>query len=215
MSFIVENTFQEFERVSPGLHLARCYRVIDLGTQKTNYKGQMKMTRQVMISWEILGSDDTGKPIRMKDGRPFMISRNFTLSWAESSNLRASLQSWRGKPFSQEEMRRFDLKNILGAWCMLNVIEKTSEGDKTYSRVENITPVPGMIKQAGLPEPVNEAQMFALQSPDWAVFEKLSQGIQNKIMASPEYAKAKAPKSDFDDTGFNTATVDFEDEIPF
>jgi len=214
MSFIVENTFQEFERVNPGLHLARCYRVIDLGTQKTNYKGQMKMTRQVMISWEILGSDDTGQPIRMKDGRPFMISRNFTLSWAESSNLRASLQSWRGRPFSQEERRRFDLKNILGAWCMLNVIEKTAEGDKTYSRVENITPVPGMIKQAGLPQPVNEAQMFTLQSPDWGVFEKLGQGIKNKIMASPEYAKAKAPKSDYDDSDFQ-ATPNDEDEMPF
>lgn len=213
MSFIVENTFQEFERVSPGLHLARCYRVIDLGTQKTNFKGQVKMTRQVMISWEILGSDETGQPIRMKDGRPYMVSRNFTLSWAEASNLRASLQSWRGKPFSQEEMRRFDLKNILGAWCMLNIIEKTSDDGKTYTRVENITPVPGMIRQAGLPQPVNETMMFTLQSPDWKIFETLSQGIKNKIMASPEYAKAKAPKADYDDSDFQPSSTD--DEIPF
>lgn len=213
MSFIVENTFQEFERVSPGLHLARCYRVIDLGTQKTNFKGQVKMTRQVMISWEILGSDETGQPIRMKDGRPYMVSRNFTLSWAEASNLRASLQSWRGKPFSQEEMRRFDLKNILGAWCMLNIIEKTSDDGKTYTRVENITPVPGMIRQAGLPQPVNETMMFTLQSPDWKIFETLSQGIKNKIMASPEYAKAKAPKADYDDSDFRPSSTD--DEMPF
>lgn len=216
MSFIVENTFTEFERVAPGLHLARCYRIIDLGTQKTDYKGQVKMSRQVMLGWEILGSDEEGKPIRMKDGRPFAIFRNYTLSWADSSNLRQSLQSWRGKPFSPEEMRKFDLKNILGAWCMLNVIDKPSkDGQKTFSNVANITPVPGMIKQSGLPPPVNEAQIFTLQAPDWAIFETFSQNLKNKIMASPEYAKAKSPASDFDDTGFKNNPVDLDDEIPF
>lgn len=216
MSFIVENTPIEFERVAPGLHLARCYRVIDLGTQKTNTKGQIKMVRQVTLFWEILGSDEEGKPIRMTDGRPFVVFRNYTLSWAETSNLRKGLQSWRGKPFSQEEMLRFDLKNILGAWCMLNVIDSPSkDGQKIYSNVANITPVPGMIKQVGLPAPVNEAQIFTLQAPDWAIFETFSQNLKNKIMSSPEYAKAKAPKPDFDDTGFKTNPVDLDDEIPF
>lgn len=216
MSFVVENTFQEFERIAPGLHLARCYRIVDLGTQKSDFKGQIKMTRQVMLGWEILGSDEAGKPIRMADGRPFAIFRNFTLSWADSSNLRLSLQSWRGRPFSQEEMRRFDLKNILGAFCMLNVIDKPSkDGQKTFSNVANITPVPGMIKQAGLPQGVNDLQIFTLQAPDWTIFETFSQNLKNKIMASPEYAKAKAPKADYDDSGFSHASPGLDDEIPF
>jgi hypothetical protein len=53
----------------------------------------------------------------MRDGRPFAMFKNYTLSWSEKANLRLDLQSWRGKPFTQEEMRRFDLETILGAWC--------------------------------------------------------------------------------------------------
>ena len=42
MSFIVENTSSggDFKPVPAGLHLARCYRIIDLGTQRSEFDGQ-------------------------------------------------------------------------------------------------------------------------------------------------------------------------------
>jgi hypothetical protein len=33
MSFVVEDKGGEFERCPSGMHLARCYRIIDLGTR--------------------------------------------------------------------------------------------------------------------------------------------------------------------------------------
>lgn len=194
-SFIVEDSGGSFERCPPGMHLARCYRIIDLGTQKTEYMGQTKYLHKIMLGWELHGTLDDGSPMVMKDGRPFSIFKNYTLSWSEKANLRLDLQSWRGKPFSEEEMRRFDLKNVRGAWCMLNIIERPARtGNKIYSNVDGVTPVPAIYKQNGLPKPVNESQMFSLSDPDWELFETFSDNLKAKIIASPEFEKARGGK---------------------
>ena len=212
MSFYVEDKGGNFERCPSGMHLARCYRIIDLGTQKSEYMGQIKFLHKLMIGWEIHGTDEAGTPLKMNDGRPFAVFKNYTLSWSEKANLRLDLQSWRGRPFTQEEMRRFDLKNILGAWCMLNVIEREGQNGKTYSNINGVTPVPSIIKQSGLPTGVNQTEMFNLQEPDMALFETFTDNLKAKIKASPEWQKLSAtpeqappPVVQFDD----------DDSIPF
>jgi hypothetical protein len=42
-----------FRPVPAGMHLARCYRVIDLGSQKSDWKGQTKISPKVMLQWEV------------------------------------------------------------------------------------------------------------------------------------------------------------------
>ena len=191
MSFYVENKGGNFERCPAGMHLARCYRIIDLGTQKSEYMGQTKYLHKIMLGWEIHGTDDSGKPLLMQDKRPFGIFKNYTLSWSEKANLRLDLQSWRGRPFTQEEMRKFDLKNVLGAFCMLNIIE-TNKDDKTYTNVNGVTPVPAIIKQSGMPEGVNKLELFNLQEPDMAMFETFSDNLKNKIKSSPEWQRTQS-----------------------
>ena len=206
-----------FVQVPAGMHLARCYRIIDLGTQKSEYMGQMKFQHKIMIGWEILGTDEQGQPIRMKDGRPFAMFKNYTMSWSEKANLRLDLQSWRGRPFTQEEMRRFDLETILGKWCMLNIIE-TNKDDKTYTNVNGVTPVPAIIKQSGMPEGVNKLELFNLQEPDMAMFETFSDNLKAKITSSPEWQKMQGKAAPAPATGAAPASAapetDFDD-IPF
>lgn len=208
MSFFVEDK-GNFEVTPTGNHLARCYRIIDLGTQKSEYMGQVKYLRKVMLGWEVYCVDDDNKPVRMNDGRPFAIFKNYTLSWADKATLRLDLASWRNKPFSEVELRKFDLKTILGVWCMLNIIERPGKDGKSYTNVSGITPVPPIIKQQGFPEAVNEVELFQLDSPDFEMFEKFSVNLKKKIESSPEWAKATNTKSapakieeDLDDVPF-------------
>ena len=219
MSFYVEDKGGNFERCPPGMHLARCYRIMDLGTQKSEYMGQTKYLHKIMIGWELHGVDESGKPLTMFDGRPFAIFKNYTLSWSEKANLRLDLQSWRGKPFSQEEMRKFDLKNVLGAWCMLNVIERQGQNGNTYSNVDSVSPVPTIIKQNGLPNPVNKNEMFNLQEPDWALFETFSDNLKQKIINSPEFEKVKKAVDYQKDANAEANSpkpaFDEDDDIPF
>ena len=218
MSFYVEDKGGNFERCPSGMHLARCYRIVDLGTQKSEYMGQTKYLHKVMLGWEIHGMHDNGTPIKMQDGRPFAIFKNYTLSWSEKANLRLDLQSWRGRPFSQEEMRKFDLKNVLGAWCMLNVIERAGQDNKTYTNVAGVTPVPAMIKQNGLPQAVNKDELFNISEPNMEMYNGFSDNLKAKIANSPEWQKmqgsAQAPAQQQSSPA--SASAGFaDDDIPF
>jgi len=209
MSFIIED---KFERCPAGSHLARCYRIVDLGTQKSEYMGETKYLHKIMVGWEIHGTDDDGKKITMKDGRPFAIFKNYTHSWSNKANLRIDLQSWRGKPFNDEEIKKIDLSNVLGAWCMLNIIERASQNGKIYSNVAGVSPVPSMIKQNGLPEAVNKNEIFHIDDPDMETFKGFSDSLKKKIESSPEWqkrgikAEVKTPVNMMDDPS---------DDIPF
>jgi len=219
MSFYVEDKGGSFESTPVGSHLARCYRIVDVGTQKSEYQGQVKYLHKVMLGWEIHGVNDDGTPIKMKDGRPFAMFKNYTLSWSDKATLRIDLQAWRGRPFTAEEMRRFDLKTVLGAWCMLNVIERAGNDGKMYVNVANISPVPAMIKQAGLPAAVNKNEMFNLAEPDMEMFNTFSDNLKKKIMASPEWEKLQGKKSSVQEAVNKHQPPMMEDEdssdIPF
>lgn len=218
MSFYVENNSKEFVLVPPGSHLARCYRIIDLGTQESEYMGEKKFLRKIMLGWEIHGEAEDGTPLLTDKGEPMAIFKNYTMSWGENANLRKDLQSWRGKPWTDQEANRFDLKNVLGAWCMLNVIHRPGQNNKIYANVAGISPVPSIIKQRGLPEGINELQLFRLAEPDWELFETFSKGLKEKIEKSPEFRALNNPgasqapvKKSSTGTGFD----DMDDDIPF
>jgi hypothetical protein len=218
MSFIIENTAPsgDFKQVPAGLHLARCYRIVDIGTQRTEYDGVEKLQRRVSLFWELHGKDDNGESLVTERGEPLGIFKNYTQSWHEKASLRIDLQSWRNKPFTESEMKKFDISNILGSWCMVTVIQRPGKNGKMYSNVGGISPVPSIIKQAGLPDGVNPLKEFDLKNPDYELFDTFGKGLKERIEASPEWKAlqgkktapkpVKAPSSGFDD---------MEDDLPF
>lgn len=186
---------REFKIVPSGTHLARLYRIVDLGTQESQFQGgEVKIQRKVMFAWEIHGEDDTGEPLVTEDGKPMAIFKNYTLSWNEAATLRKDLQAWRGVPWTDAEAKRFELKNVLGQWCMLNVVHRPGQSDgKLFANVAGISPVPGFLKKQGLPQGHNPLQIFSLGDPDWEMFETFSKGLKAKIESSPEFRAAKKP----------------------
>lgn len=218
MSFIVEASggSREFKTVPAGTHLARLYRIVDLGTQTSQFDGgEVKMQRKVMFGWEIHGEDDNGVPLLTEEGKPMAVFKNYTLSWNEAATLRKDLQAWRGTPWTDKEAARFDLKNVLGQWCMLNVLHRPGNKDgKMFANVAGISPVPGFLKKQGLPEGHNELQMFRLGDPDWELFETFSKGLKAKIESSPEY-KALANTGASEKKSLSSMDNDLDGDIPF
>lgn len=194
--------------VPAGMWLARCYRIIDLGTQKFEYQGTVNDIRKMMIQWEIHAEDEDGNSLTTANGEPLSISKNYTRNLREGTTLKKDLVSWRGKDFTAEEIRGFDLKNVLGAWCMLSVVTAEGNNGKQYSNVNTVNPVPPPMKK-NLPEGRNKLQIFDLDNPDMEVFEGLSKSIKNRIESSPEWNAIKsksAPKDTF---------ADLDDDVPF
>jgi hypothetical protein len=214
MSFFVTNTSKEFVLVPPGSHLARCYRIVDLGSQKSEYMGRIKQLRKIMIGWEIHGEAEDGTPLLTDKGEPMAIFKNYTHSWGENSTLRKDLQSWRGKPWTDQEAEKFDIERLLNQWCMLNVIHRPGQNNKIYANVDSVTPVHPIIKQRGFPEGFNDVQVFNLETPDWELFETFSQGLKTKIENSPEFKALRNP-GEASAPSKGKSLQDLDDDIPF
>jgi len=166
-----------FTPVSPGTHLARCYRIVDLGTQKSEYMGTVKYLPKVMLQFEVHSEDEAGNPLVTPRGEPMTISKNYTISLSEMSTLRKDLTTWRGRDFTADELRGFELAKILDQWAMIAVKKSVGSNGKEYTNIANINPVSSSIKKAGLPEPHNKPQMFTISNADMEMYETFSDGL--------------------------------------
>ena len=183
-----------FKRVPSGAHIGRCYSLIDLGTQVTDGQYGLKEQHKIRIGWELFGEDEQGAPLTVDvDGKekPMTISKSYTVSLHEKSNLRKELAAWRGKDFTDDEAKAFDVSKLVGAYCMVNVTTSENNG-KTYSNVAGLTPLPSALKSSK-PAPVHADLLFDLDNPNMAIFDGFHEKLQDAIKRSPEWAKvAKA-----------------------
>lgn len=183
-----------FEQAPTGSHAARCIAIIDLGTQKNVYEGETSHKRQVIIRWELCNELMKGGE---NDGKPFTVSKFYTASLHEKAGLRKDLASWRTRDFTPEELKGFDLKNILGKPCMLAV----GMSEKGKAKVTSVmAPMKGMT----FPDQINPSFHFSLSADEFKAvdFEALSKGFKEMVMASPEYGalvNRKAPATTHDD----------------
>lgn len=180
----------DFKQVPSGVYVARCYSLIDLGTQMG--EGQYaKEQKKIRIAFEIFGEDDDGVPLTVDiDGKemPLTKSKTYTLSLHEKSSLRKDLASWRGADFTEEEAKGFDISKLLGVYCMVNITPNENNG-KSYTNIASMTPLPKALK-AAKPAPVHEIVTFDLDNPDWSVFQGFYAKLQETIKKSPEFAEA-------------------------
>ena len=191
MGFIAsDNGGGNFKRVPAGVHIGRCYSLIDLGTQHSSGQYGEKFQHKVRISWELFGEDENGEPLTIDvDGHdmPLTISKSYTMSLHEKAALRKDLAAWRGRDFTDEEANGFDVSKLIGAYCMVNVTTSESNG-KTYSNVVGLTPLPAALKNAK-PAAVHENVLFNLDEPDLTVLKGFHEKLQEAIKRSPEWAQ--------------------------
>jgi hypothetical protein len=170
-----------FELPPAGTHIGICYRVLDLGTQDGSYNGKPTRKHKIMISWEL--PDE-----KMTDGRPFVVSQRYTWSMSDKAALRKDLESWRGKPFTDADFGPggFDIRKLLGVPCLLTIVH--TEGDTKYANIKSVT---GLMKGMAAPPLTNDKVFLGLTVELWEpeVFYKLSDGMQETIKSSPEYAE--------------------------
>jgi len=201
-----------FKRVPAGVHIGRCYSLIDLGTQLTSGQYGEKMQHKIRIGWELFGEDEQGAPLTIEvDGKemPMTISKNYTVSLGEKDYLRKDLAAWRGKDFTDEEAKAFDISKLVGAYCMVNVTTSETNG-KTYSNVAGLTPIPAALKNSK-PAGVHAFVKFDLDAPDMTVFSTFHAQLQETIKKSPEWARSQGREPE----GYDEGVPAGESDIPF
>lgn len=178
--------------VEPGVYIAICVGVLDLGEQ---YSEKFKNYRnEVQFVWELCG-----ETVEV-DGeqKPRQLSRTFSVAASKKSNLRGFISGWNGVQYSDDQFADLDLFTQVGKACQLNVVlNDTGE----YANVDSAIPLP-----KGMPAPVTYTASILWNMDEWddKAFEALPDWAQEKIKKSTQYQQMHAP----------TDAVDFPADSP-
>ena len=165
------------ELIEAGNHHGVCVAVIDLGTQYVEYNGKGKEQPKVMITWELVDFPILDESGESKGFR--LISKEYTASLYEKANMYTDLVSWRGRDFTPAELEGFNIKNILSANCLVNVIH-TTKNKKTYANVSAVAKLP---------------KGMAPKSPTYQLFYDMDEDVENIPEGVPDWIKEKIKKS--------------------
>jgi len=167
----------DYKPIEEGVHVSRCVSIIDLGQQGSDFYEGTK--QKILIVWEI--PDETYEKNGEEVAR--QISKEFTMSLHEKSTLRKTLESWRSRQFTDEELAGFDLINILNKGCQIQIVNVEKNG-KTYSNIQAIMALPKGTKI----EEAEKTTVFDLDDKEaLRKITLLPEWIQNKIMKSTTY----------------------------
>lgn len=162
-----EKEFAKLPLPEAGTVQAVCCAVWDLGLQETKFidekTGANKIQHKVVIAWEVDQKID--EPTSEFHGKPYMLSKTYTLSLGDKATLRHDLESWRGKAFPADQIvSGFDIETLYGVNCLLGI---THTPDGMYANVSALLPptkaMPKMIPVRAKDEP----------APKWVIEKQL------------------------------------------
>lgn len=188
---VKENQGGGYPPIEAGSYRAICYSIVVLGTTYNEVFDNVQ--KKIMFTWEL---PDERIDVDGED-KPRAISATYTLSLNEKANLRKTLESWRGKQFTAEELRGFDITKVLGAPCMISTTTGTNTLGKQYAKVTGVSRLPkGMEvpKDTENPKVVFDISNDACPLED---MEKLPNFVQERIKQSEEYKRRTTSNDDF------------------
>jgi len=178
MSLTVSETGKkEFPILEEGSYVAICNMLVDLGMQFNETYGNS--SRKVLIGWELPEEliEINGEKV------PRTINQRYTASLNEKSVLRRDLAAWRGRDFTPAELAEFNLRNIVGAPCLLQIIHREYNGKK-YANVVSVMSLPKGMPKPQMSEP---PVIYDIDEDDPAKVNDLAPWIKEIIVKSDSY----------------------------
>jgi len=130
MPIMAQETGTDFEQPTPGTTQAVCVFIHDIGIQENNFSGETKRAHKIIMAFELAQKRTIGE----NAGKPFILSSFYTLSLHEKAALRKDLEAWRGKKFTPQELKGFDVETVKGANCLLSIVA-TENGKRKINGV--------------------------------------------------------------------------------
>ena len=184
MSLIVTaKSGADIEPVPEGLHLAVCVGLYDVGTIHSEMFG--RDSRKCILQFEF-------PELPPLESGPRIMSRQFTMSLNAKAKLRAFLETWRGRKFTEQELAGFDLEKLLGAPCQLQVMHTVKEDGRTSANITTAIPAPKGIRPVASIKPY----LFTVDALTAPVLpESMQQWIQDLVKTSQQWrALTESPK---------------------
>ena len=116
-----------------GVHVAVCCDVWEPWTEERREDWGGGLVDKTRLVWLL-------EEMNPKTGKPYEVSQIYTLSLHPKAKLCQQLEAWRGKVFTDEERRGFDVEKLIGVPCQVQVVHKVTDGG-TYANVQTIIPL--------------------------------------------------------------------------
>jgi hypothetical protein len=184
MGIVVSADGSSRQPAPQGTHMAYCFGIYDLGTQTGSFNGKPKISKKLWLHFELMTEKDA-------EGKPVVVGSFFPANLnGDNNSLRKMLEQWRGRQFTPEELKGFDLRNIVGKPCMVTIIHETKD-TKTRDKLAGITQLPkGITAPTAM---VHPKTILDLDAFDKTVYDSLPKFLQDFIYKSPEGLKAVVP----------------------
>jgi hypothetical protein len=165
-----------------GLHVARCYALVQLGTIYIPDKWQSR----VRISWEL--PNDQRVFVKGHKPAPKTVSKEYASNLYGNSWLKKHLISW----FGQEVMNRLDETNnegfdpfiVVGQPCLLSIVHLRSGKGAWYEDIDGVFP----LRHGDVcPAQYNPTKVLTMENFSFEIFNSLPEFVQKKIMGSKEW----------------------------
>lgn len=196
---------QPIDPVPQGVHIARCYLIADIGTHHDDMYD--KDRHEIIVTWELpderIDVERDGEKVNL----PRAISKTYTLSLGEKANLRKDLVCWRGRDFTDAELAGFDLENILGKSCQIQVVHKAKRDGGVSYRIGAVMALPKGMKHE---TPENPCRTWSIGDPTddvpkWMV-ERAMKSKEWTSRTDEGHEQAEPDKDETEDDG---------DQLPF
>lgn len=212
MSMIAsDNGGQSIPKLEGGVYTAVSSAIIDLGQQTSEKFG--KTQRKFMMLWNIVGEEVEVNGQKLAR----TMSKEYSFSLNEKSTLRKDLQAWRGVVFTDEELKAFNLLNIINKPCQLQILLEDKNG-KQYNNIASIMALPkGMTIEL-----LTDTYHFDFEDMEtYKNWSKIPTWIQDRIKKADNYISSGVEKyvteydealKDMEQTSTDLTSVD---DLPF
>lgn len=208
----------EYTPIPEGQHMGRLVSITELGTHLKTFSWKEKEVNEIRLCFELYPQDADDEfvyqsEVETKDKdwnvtgiekKPFLLFKTYTNSLSGQARLRQDLESWRGKSFTDEELKGFHVKKCLWIGALISIEQNEGKdkngkpNGKTYSNMKSISRLPKIMVQA-LPEMLTKPYIYAIgisqsdfedDQKEGGIFDILGERTVEKIKESKEYKTA-------------------------
>lgn len=175
-----ESSGKEIPPAPEGTHVARCIMLVDMGTQENvMFK---KWAPKCRITFEL--PEEKFVFDEQRGPEPYVVGNDYTLSTADRSNLRKMLKSWRGRDFTAEEVKEFQLKNILDKPCLLTIGHRHKDDGRVFAEILSIGP---LMKSMVAPPRILPLVYYEIEQGKDDTYKTLPEWIRDRVNKCQEW----------------------------
>jgi len=207
---IIKQSETSYTLIPPGNYPARCYGVVSLGTQQPSnpqFSAQFKVVLMFEFPTETIERDGKTKPLGITQ-----FLNAYLGSSKKPSKTAQFLTAWRGKPFTEAELKGFDLAKVIGVPCLISITHE-DKGGKIREVISSIAPP---LKGMAIPPQFNPSVHYEVEDKRNEVFNALPEWMRKMIEASDEFT-GKVSGDDVDNAAADAEALAQEkkaDEVP-